>query len=57
MSIGQDAISQGKIVTFGITPTHPEIGYGYLKLSKASFEGAVDLAGFIEKPDKARAKE
>ena len=57
VSIGQDAISQGKIVTFGITPTHPEIGYGYLKLSKASFEGAVDLAGFIEKPDKARAKE
>lgn len=47
---GLDAISKGKIVTFGITPTRAETGYGYLELSGVSDGNAVDLLRFVEKP-------
>ena len=48
----------GDLVTFGITPTRPETGYGYLELA-AGADTAADspqsLARFVEKPDTARA--
>ena len=48
----------GNIVTFGIAPTHPETGYGYLELSKVRNDalecGAV--VRFVEKPDRKRAE-
>ena len=55
---GQAALSEGRIVTFGITPTHPETGYGYLELSSmpASDGAPVALSRFVEKPDLVRAK-
>ena len=40
----------GQLVTFGIKPTHPETGYGYLELSKITTTQAVPLKAFIEKP-------
>ncbi|MDC0636199.1 mannose-1-phosphate guanylyltransferase/mannose-6-phosphate isomerase [Amylibacter sp.] len=46
----------GQLVTFGIKPTHPETGYGYLELSKISTAQAVPLKAFIEKPDLTTAK-
>ena len=53
---GLGAVQDKKIVTFGITPTRPETGYGYLELSsKPSLGEAVDLVRFIEKPDATRA--
>ena len=54
---GLGAVKDGKIVTFGVTPTRAETGYGYLELSGANNEGVVDLLRFVEKPDAARAKE
>ena len=54
---GLDAVSEGRIVTFGITPTRPETGYGYLQLAKGSVEEAVDLVRFVEKPNRDRANE
>ena len=54
---GLDAVEAGKLVTFGIQPTHGETGYGYLELSAVP-EGdgaAIDLARFVEKPDQATA--
>ncbi|WP_296643825.1 mannose-1-phosphate guanylyltransferase/mannose-6-phosphate isomerase [Roseinatronobacter sp.] len=48
------------IVTFGITPTRPETGYGYLELAKGGNPQAAapqPLARFVEKPDAARAAE
>ncbi|WP_299643149.1 mannose-1-phosphate guanylyltransferase/mannose-6-phosphate isomerase [uncultured Ruegeria sp.] len=41
------------LVTFGITPTHPETGYGYLKLRHPpeSTHEVVPLDRFVEKPD------
>ncbi len=41
----------GYLVTFGIKPTTPEIGYGYIKANGES------VSAFVEKPDEARAKE
>lgn len=52
---GLDAIENGKIATFGITPTRPETGYGYLELSKKTSGKAVDLVRFVEKPDASNA--
>jgi mannose-1-phosphate guanylyltransferase/mannose-6-phosphate isomerase len=46
----------GQLVTFGIKPTHPETGYGYLELSKISTPQAVPLKAFVEKPDLSTAK-
>jgi mannose-1-phosphate guanylyltransferase/mannose-6-phosphate isomerase len=53
------AAEAGRIVTFGIRPDRGETGYGYLALGDGGQEGAPDgalpLAGFVEKPDAARA--
>ncbi|MAM63326.1 mannose-1-phosphate guanylyltransferase/mannose-6-phosphate isomerase [Maritimibacter sp. UBA3975] len=56
---GLAAIEAGDLVTFGITPTRAETGYGYLELSeKPDATGApIKLGRFIEKPDAARAEE
>jgi mannose-1-phosphate guanylyltransferase/mannose-6-phosphate isomerase len=48
------AAAQGQLVTFGIVPTAPETGYGYIQRGAAS--GALHaIARFVEKPDAARA--
>lgn len=45
----------GKIVTFGIRPTHPEVAYGYLQVGK-HIEGQIsELQSFVEKPDLSTA--
>jgi mannose-1-phosphate guanylyltransferase len=41
----------GKLVTFGILPTHAETGYGYLERGDAEGEGAYAVSRFVEKPD------
>ena len=46
-----------KLVTFGVIPTSPEIGYGYIKAKKPfgeKIEG-LDIESFIEKPNKETA--
>jgi mannose-1-phosphate guanylyltransferase/mannose-6-phosphate isomerase len=45
-----------QLITFGITPTQPETGYGYLELADRP-EGtkAMALKRFVEKPDAATA--
>ncbi len=54
---GLELLKKGELVTFGIKPTKPETAYGYLRLSEKSNQIAQKLSGFIEKPNKARAKE
>jgi mannose-1-phosphate guanylyltransferase len=39
----------GKLVTFGIVPTQPHIGYGYIKRGAKSGEG-FEVGEFVEKP-------
>ncbi len=53
---GLEEIENGRIVTFGINPTRPETGYGYLDLSAVPSGSAVPLKGFVEKPDTEAAK-
>ena len=48
---GLKETKKGRIVTFGIKPTRPETGYGYLELSRASSDAAVPIQRFIEKPN------
>lgn len=47
---GLKAAEEGKIVTFGIQPTYPETGYGYIK-TKSEQDGIFDVDCFVEKPD------
>jgi len=54
---GLAACMQGKIVTFGVTPTRAETGYGYLELSEKRSVNAVDLVRFVEKPERVQAEQ
>ena len=56
IKIGLNEIENGKIVTFGITPTYPETGYGYIQLDESSSEGPRKVLKFIEKPNEMLAK-
>ncbi len=42
---------EDKLVTFGVTPTRPETGYGYIRSGENN-----DVAEFVEKPDLATAQ-
>ena len=46
----------GKLVTFAITPTSPETGYGYLQLGAPVGAGGFQVSRFVEKPDLSTAK-
>ncbi|MEZ9330294.1 mannose-1-phosphate guanylyltransferase/mannose-6-phosphate isomerase [Vibrio breoganii] len=47
----------GKLVTFGIVPTGPETGYGYIKQGEATSSHSYEVERFVEKPDLDTAKE
>ena len=52
---GRAAALEGKLVVFGLKPTRPETGYGYIQAATAS--GAIrPVAQFREKPDQATAE-
>ncbi len=52
------AADKGALVTFGIVPTEPHTGYGYIRegLPLTGVEGAFSIAAFVEKPDLAKAQ-
>ena len=47
---------EGNLVVFGIRPTAPETGYGYLEVAGEG-GGPQALKSFVEKPDRARAEQ
>src|SRR4030042_4943422 len=50
---------ENRLVTFGIKPSRPETGYGYIKIanhSKAESNGLHRVERFVEKPDLETAK-
>ena len=47
------AAQQGELLTFGIVPTGPETGYGYIKA--AAGDGVRRVERFVEKPDATTA--
>ncbi len=48
----------GQLVTFGITPTRPETGYGYIQSGQplADAPGVLRVARFVEKPKRPAAE-
>lgn len=42
---------QDYMVTFGIIPTAPETGYGYIRAGQATDESSFRIDAFVEKPD------
>ena len=52
------AAKSGALVTFGIQPTAPETGYGYIKAAAplADAPGTFAIERFVEKPDRATAQ-
>ncbi len=49
------AAQSGRLVTFGIVPTAPETGYGYIH-SVAADSDVLDVDRFVEKPDHETAR-
>ncbi|MCS6759315.1 MAG: mannose-1-phosphate guanylyltransferase/mannose-6-phosphate isomerase [Candidatus Devosia euplotis] len=47
----------GDLVTFGLLPTHPETGYGYIKAQAEVGGGAKSIERFVEKPDIKHAEQ
>lgn len=51
------AAQRGRIVTFGIHPTAPETGFGYIKSGAALAQTeAFEIAAFVEKPPREKAE-
>ena len=56
--VAADAARKGFMATFGVTPTAPHTGYGYIRSGDAvdGLNGVVSVSAFLEKPDRARAE-
>jgi len=58
VELGLKAAQSGKLVLFGMRPSHPATGFGYIRagdeLSKDS--GVHAVSGFVEKPDAVTAE-
>ena len=56
VGIAADTAESGRIVAFGIKPTHAETGYGYIKAGAPLNRGANEIAAFVEKPTLEKAE-
>lgn len=56
---GSAAAGASSIITFGITPSYPETGYGYIYASPADDQTSAVLSinSFVEKPDRQKAQQ
>jgi mannose-1-phosphate guanylyltransferase / mannose-6-phosphate isomerase len=50
------AAQGGKLVTFGIQPTHPDTGFGYIKAKRVENSKVCEVERFTEKPNLATAE-
>ena len=53
---GEKIANQGYIVTFGIKPSYPETGYGYINVTDNKIENGVKVNKFVEKPNQELAE-
>tara|TARA_B110000008_G_scaffold279993_1_gene330419 strand:+ start:25078 stop:26481 length:1404 start_codon:yes stop_codon:yes gene_type:complete len=53
----ENLAESGKLVTFGISPTRPETGYGYIETKNTNTSDYYDIKSFKEKPQEALAKD
>ncbi len=56
VSRGLPYAEAGRMMTFGVVPSSPEIGYGYIKCGASVGTDLYDLERFVEKPDAATAQ-
>ncbi|QNG47974.1 mannose-1-phosphate guanylyltransferase/mannose-6-phosphate isomerase [Sphingobium yanoikuyae] len=49
-------VAKGWLVTFGITPDGPEIGYGYIQMGDLCGDAVHEVVRFVEKPDVSNAE-
>lgn len=54
---GEQIANEGFIVTFGIKPTYPETGYGYINVTDVAVHAGYKVKRFVEKPNEDLAKE
>lgn len=60
VAVGLSAAEAGKLVTFGIVPTSPETGYGYIRAQQKIEETQLQsypIAQFVEKPNLETAQQ
>lgn len=50
------AVEAGALATFGIAPSHPETGYGYIAAGEAVGPGVQRVRRFVEKPPRNEAE-
>jgi mannose-1-phosphate guanylyltransferase/mannose-6-phosphate isomerase len=57
--MGEAAAEKGHLVTFGVVPTGPETGYGYIRSGAALGEDgrSLQVEQFVEKPDLETARQ
>lgn len=53
----REAAGNGDLVTFGIKPTGPETGYGYIRAASTETKMAQPVLEFVEKPNRATAEQ
>ncbi len=51
VSLATITADQGYLTTFGVIPTYPATGYGYIQPGEPIANGASRIAAFVEKPD------
>ena len=58
VEVAMNLCNQDQLVTFGITPTRPETGYGYIQAGTSIADGhANQVDKFVEKPELVKAQE
>ncbi|MDN2696101.1 mannose-1-phosphate guanylyltransferase/mannose-6-phosphate isomerase [Janthinobacterium sp. SUN073] len=57
INLARDAAEQGNLLTFGITPTGPETGYGYIRAEGGAAGQVQRIVEFVEKPALALAEQ
>lgn len=51
VTFGLPAVEDGWMATFGVSPTGPNTGYGYIRMGAPLSEGVREVDAFVEKPD------
>src|SRR5262245_28483616 len=56
LRLALEAAAQGSLVTFGIQPSHPATGYGYIEAGEPLGKFTFRIKRFVEKPDEMKAR-
>ena len=60
VALASEAAAEGRLVTFGIQPSHAETGFGYIEVPEGgdiTANQALNVIRFVEKPDRERAEQ